>query len=146
MASGCNEARHAEYLKEFFNGTAARNSDGVFKLKDDPRVTPLGSVLRKWSLDELPQFFNVLTGDMSLVGPRPDPCYAAAHYVNWHHQRTLTAKPGITGLWQVEGRCQVTGDEMIRMDIRYCRSMSFITDLKLILRTFKAVLSHAGAY
>jgi lipopolysaccharide/colanic/teichoic acid biosynthesis glycosyltransferase len=146
MISGCSETMHIQYVKEFMIGKAQKNSDGIFKLKDDPRVTTVGSFIRKWSLDELPQFFNVLKGEMSLVGPRPDPDYAANDYAHWHYLRTMTTKPGITGLWQVEGRCQVDFEDMIRMDIRYGRSISLITDMKLILRTFKAVLSQAGAY
>jgi lipopolysaccharide/colanic/teichoic acid biosynthesis glycosyltransferase len=146
MYTGVSDALHEQYTKEFMNGTAEKNDDGAFKLKDDPRLTYFGKFLRRWSLDELPQLFNVLNGKMSLVGPRPDPWYAAAHYAPWYHLRTMMTKPGITGLWQVEGRSQVTCEEMIRMDIQYGQSISFMTDLKLMLRTFKTVFTHTGAY
>lgn len=146
MAANGNDALHANYLKDFMNGTAKKNDDGAFKLKDDPRVTPVGKFIRKWSLDELPQLFNILKGEMSLVGPRPDPWYAGAEYAPWHHLRTRLTKPGLTGLWQVEGRCLVSFAEMVRMDIRYSQSFSLIKDLKLIFRTFKAVIKQSGAY
>ena len=146
MTQGCSDAVHAQYIKEFMNGSADKNSDGAFKLENDSRITLIGGFLRKWSLDELPQLFNVLFGDMSLVGPRPDPCYAADHYEPWHHRRTMNTKPGITGLWQVEGRCLVDCNDMMRLDIRYSQSISILRDLTLIMRTFKAVLSQAGAY
>lgn len=146
MISGCGYDLHAKYTTQFIEGRAETNNDGVFKLKDDRRVTPVGKFIRKWSLDELPQFFNVLKGEMSLVGPRPYPWYARAHYSRWHRRRTIEAKPGITGLWQVEGRGRVTFEEMVRMDIRYGQSLSFMNDLKLIFRTFKVVLCHTGAY
>ena len=146
MISESGNELHEEYTHQFIEGRAETNNDGIFKLKDDPRVTPVGKFIRKWSLDELPQFFNVLKGEMSLVGPRPYPWYAGAHYSRWHRCRTMQAKPGITGLWQVEGRGRVTFEEMVRMDIRYGESLSFLNDLKLIFRTFKVVLSHTGAY
>jgi lipopolysaccharide/colanic/teichoic acid biosynthesis glycosyltransferase len=146
MVANCNDALHVTYLKEFMNGTAEKNDDGAFKLKDDPRVTAMGKFIRKWSLDELPQLFNILQGEMSLVGPRPDPWYAGAEYAPWHHLRTRMTKPGLTGLWQVEGRCQVSFAEMVRMDIQYSQTLSFINDLTLILRTFKAVIKRSGAY
>lgn len=146
MHDQCSDDLHTTYTLQFIRGIARRNNHGGFKLAGDPRVTPIGALIRKWSLDELPQFFNVLRGDMSLVGPRPDPIYAAAGYAPWYHLRTLYTKPGMTGLWQVEGRSRVDYIEMIRMDIRYSRSISFFSDLVLLLRTFKAVLSHAGAH
>jgi lipopolysaccharide/colanic/teichoic acid biosynthesis glycosyltransferase len=146
MIANGSEALHVAYLKEFMNGTAEKNDDGAFKLKDDPRVTPVGKFIRKWSLDELPQLFNILKGEMSLVGPRPDPWYAGAEYALWHHLRTRMTKPGLTGLWQVEGRCLVGFAEMVRMDIRYAQTLSFIKDLKLIFRTFNAVIKQSGAY
>ena len=139
MVEGCGDALHMKYTAQFMNGKAEKNSDGAFKMSDDPRITPVGRFLRKWSLDELPQLFNVAKGDMSLVGPRPDPTYAADNYAPWHHSRTKLTKPGITGLWQVEGRCLVDCDEQMRMDIRYSRTISFLKDISLIIRTFKAV-------
>src|SRR5262249_61846548 len=101
---------------------------GFFKLVDDPRVTPLGRILRKTSLDELPQLWNVLRGEMSLVGPRPPLPYELEHYCSWHRRRVLDAKPGITGTWQVTGRSRTTFDEMVRLDLRYARARSLWTD------------------
>lgn len=145
MEPDVGDELHATYISKFVNGGIEKNSDGLFKLKDDPRVTPVGRFLRKWSLDELPQLFNVLKGDMSLVGPRPEPCYVGAHYSPWQYSRNMEAKPGLTGQWQVEARGRVSFENMIRMDINYCRSLSFIYDMKLIFCTFKAVLTKNGA-
>ncbi len=123
----------------------ARNEqDGpAFKIKDDPRVTPLGRWLRAASIDELPQLWNVLRGDMSLVGPRPLPCEEAAACSDWRRQR-LDAIPGLTCTWQVRGRSRVTFDEWTRMDIRYVRSQSWRQDLKLLLQTIPALIFHRG--
>lgn len=127
-------------------GSGGRNSQGQapFKLADDPRLTRVGKVLRRTSLDELPQFFNVLKGEMSLVGPRPVPLYEVAEYKEWQRER-LAAMPGITGLWQVKGRSRVSFDEMVRMDIEYTRNRSLCFDLKILLLTIPAVLSGEGA-
>ncbi len=143
MTTGASEELHRQHLNDL---VAGKNSNGVFKLTNDPRTTAVGKFIRKWSLDELPQLLNVLKSEMTLVGPRPEPCYASANYQRWYHRRALEMKPGITGLWQIEGRSRVPYEEMIRMDLRYCQSLSLWTDLKLLCRTFKAVLSHAGAY
>jgi lipopolysaccharide/colanic/teichoic acid biosynthesis glycosyltransferase len=107
-------------------------------------VTRIGRLLRRTSLDELPQLFNVLKGQMSLVGPRPVPPYEVACYRNGDHKR-LTALPGITGLWQVNGRCQVSFEEMIRMDLEYVRKASFWLDLQILFLTIPAVLCGRGA-
>ena len=120
--------------------------DVVFKIVNDPRVTPLGHFLRRSSLDELPQFWNVLTGEMSLVGPRPPLPYEVARYKGWHRRRVLEAKPGITGLWQVTGRSRTTFDEMVRLDLRYAKNYSVWTDLKILLATPRAVISGKGAH
>ncbi len=143
---------HREYIKKFItdqvkqetghNETTAR----VFKIRDDPRITPLGKFLRKTSLDELPQFFNVLKGEMSLVGPRPPIPYELENYDTWHRYRLLGTKPGITGLWQVKGRSMTTFDGMVRLDIEYIRTWSLWLDFKLILQTPLAVLRGKGAY
>ena len=125
-------------------GIAARKT--VFKIVDDPRVTPVGHFLRRTSLDELPQFWNVLRGDMSLVGPRPPLPYEVARYKRWHRRRVLEAKPGITGLWQVTGRSRTTFDDMVRLDLRYARSYSLWTDIKILLATPRAVVSGNGAH
>jgi lipopolysaccharide/colanic/teichoic acid biosynthesis glycosyltransferase len=138
---------HQEYVEKFIksNHAAAAGNGAVFKLVNDPRVTLVGDFLRRSSLDELPQFWNVLRGDMSLVGPRPPLPYEVAQYKQWHRRRVLEAKPGITGLWQVTGRSRTTFDEMVRLDLRYARSHSVWTDLNILLATPKAVLSGKGA-
>jgi lipopolysaccharide/colanic/teichoic acid biosynthesis glycosyltransferase len=119
---------------------------GIYKIVNDPRVTPLGRFLRRSSLDELPQFFNVLKGDMSLVGPRPPLPYEFERYFTWHRRRVLEIKPGITGLWQICGRSKTSFDEMVRLDLRYAREWSLWLDLKILLETPIAVIFRAGAY
>jgi lipopolysaccharide/colanic/teichoic acid biosynthesis glycosyltransferase len=138
---------HEEYVKQFISGKAGveQTKETPFKLTRDPRITPIGRFLRRTSLDELPQFFNVLWGDMSLVGPRPPIAYEFEAYDIWHKRRLLAVKPGITGLWQVEGRSRVTFDEMVRLDLRYASSWSLWLDLKILLQTPRAVISGAGA-
>jgi lipopolysaccharide/colanic/teichoic acid biosynthesis glycosyltransferase len=137
---------HQEYVEKFIQNQAATSGkDAVFKLVNDPRVTSVGDFLRRSSLDELPQFWNVLRGDMSLVGPRPPLPYEVARYKRWHRRRVLEAKPGITGLWQVTGRSRTTFDEMVRLDLRYARTRSVWNDLHILLATPKAVLSGKGA-
>jgi len=117
-----------------------------FKIVNDERVTSIGRFLRRSSLDEFPQFWNVLKGDMSLVGPRPPIPYEVARYNRWHRRRVLEAKPGITGLWQVAGRSRTTFDEMVRMDLRYAKDHSVLTDLAILLATPRAVISGKGAH
>ena len=144
-------AIHQEYMKEFISG---KSPDGhgeagcttVYKITADPRVTPVGRFLRKTSLDELPQFLNVLRGDMSLVGPRPPIPYEFECYDIWHRDRLLAVTPGITGLWQVEGRSKVKFDDMVRMDLKYARSWSLWLDIKILCQTPRAVLTANGAY
>jgi lipopolysaccharide/colanic/teichoic acid biosynthesis glycosyltransferase len=114
-----------------------------FKIHRDPRVTAVGHVLRKTSLDELPQVLNVLRGDMSWVGPRPT-SFDSSTYSLWHTAR-LEAKPGITGLWQVSGRNELQFDDRVRLDIAYCRNRSFWLDLQVLARTFGAVVTARGA-
>jgi lipopolysaccharide/colanic/teichoic acid biosynthesis glycosyltransferase len=141
---------HQHYVKQFIAGgvDAPRNDEPAkpFKLVADPRVTAVGGFLRKTSLDELPQFFNVLKGEMSLVGPRPPVTYEYEYYDLWHKERLLAVKPGITGLWQVDGRSRVTFDDMVRLDLRYARAWSLWLDIKLLLRTPYAVLTANGAH
>ena len=132
------------FIKESGRGQAAANGQ-LFKLTNDRRITPLGRLLRKTSLDELPQIWNVLRGDMSLVGPRPPIPYEIEHYAPWHRRRVLEAKPGITGLWQVTSRSRSTFDEMVRLDLRYARTRSLWKDLGILLRTPRAVVSGKGA-
>jgi lipopolysaccharide/colanic/teichoic acid biosynthesis glycosyltransferase len=114
-----------------------------FKIIDDPRITRVGRILRKSSLDELPQIINVLKGDMSFVGPRPT-SFAASTYDVWHTER-LEVTPGITGLWQVHGRNRMTFDERLRLDIEYVRTISLGLDLKIIARTVISAFSTPGA-
>ena len=140
---------HREYVKKLIAGNAERISadgtgEGVYKLANDRRITPIGKILRRTSLDELPQFLNVLWGDMSLVGPRPPIPYELAAYQTWHRRRLLQVKPGITGLWQVTGRSRVTFDDMVRMDLQYATSWSPWLDFKILIRTPAAVIK--GAY
>jgi lipopolysaccharide/colanic/teichoic acid biosynthesis glycosyltransferase len=146
-----DHAIHEEYVKVLISGTNGNQEPAggqriTYKLTNDPRITPLGSFLRKTSLDELPQFLNVLTGEMSLVGPRPPIPYEFQAYDLWHRRRLLAVKPGITGVWQVEGRSRVKFDDMVRMDLTYANSWSPWMDLKILLRTPGAVLSGFGAY
>jgi lipopolysaccharide/colanic/teichoic acid biosynthesis glycosyltransferase len=118
----------------------------TYKITNDPRSTSLGRFLRKTSLDELPQFFNVLKGDMSLVGPRPPIPYECNAYRRWHCNRVLEMKPGITGLWQVSGRSSTTFDEMVRLDLAYIRNWSLWLDLKIILKTFWTMILTKGGH
>lgn len=146
-----DERIHQKYVKELIAGKAERqpsngNGAGAFKLTKDPRITTVGAFLRKTSLDELPQFLNVLQGEMSLVGPRPPIPYEVESYDFWHRRRLLEAKPGITGLWQVSGRSRVTFDEMVRLDLRYARACSPWMDIKILLRTPLAVMLGEGAH
>jgi exopolysaccharide biosynthesis polyprenyl glycosylphosphotransferase len=125
---------------------ASNDSDGaLFKLRNDPRVTVVGAYLRRWSVDELPQLFNVFLGDMSLVGPRPALPDEAARYAD-HVRRRLVVKPGLTGLWQVNGRSDLTWDESVRLDLRYVENWSFALDLQIIWKTFSALVRRSGAY
>jgi lipopolysaccharide/colanic/teichoic acid biosynthesis glycosyltransferase len=122
------------------------DGEGVYKLTNDTRVTRLGRILRRTSLDEVPQFLNVLMGDMSLVGPRPAVLYELKAYKTWHRRRVLDFKPGITGLWQVFGRSRVKFDEMVRLDLKYATSWSLWLDFKILLLTPLAVIRGAGAH
>jgi lipopolysaccharide/colanic/teichoic acid biosynthesis glycosyltransferase/GGDEF domain-containing protein len=138
---------HREYVTKLIKGQVdGHTSQGVFKIQGDPRVTPIGRYLRKYSLDELPQFINVLKGDMSLVGPRPPIRYEVVNYCGWQRNRLMGKKPGITGLWQVTGRSSTCFDDMVRLDLRYLRGWSIVLDLKILLRTPLAVFKTKGAY
>lgn len=142
---------HREFVQNFIAGksdpsTTGRNPKVVYKITNDPRVTWIGKLMRRTSLDELPQFWNVLRGEMSLVGPRPPVQYEFDVYDVWHRRRSLEAKPGITGLWQVHGRSRTTFDEMVRLDLQYSRSWSPLLDLKILLLTPRAILTGDGAY
>ena len=125
---------------------ASNDFDGVlFKMRRDPRVTAVGSYLRKWSLDELPQLINVLLGEMSLVGPRPALPDEAALYAD-HVRRRLVVKPGLTGLWQVSGRSDLSWDESVRLDLRYVENWSLALDLQVLWKTFSVIFRGSGAY
>ena len=117
----------------------------VFKIKDDPRITPFGRFLRKWSIDELPQLWNVLKGDMSLVGPRPPMLDEVPGYERWQRRR-LSLTGGITCIWQTSGRNDIDFEDWMRLDMRYVRERGPWLDLKLLLRTVWTVFSNRGAY
>jgi exopolysaccharide biosynthesis polyprenyl glycosylphosphotransferase len=148
-----DSAVHETYVKRLIAGQTGchlgergENGAAVYKLTNDSRVTRVGKLLRRTSLDELPQVFNVLRGEMSLVGPRPPIPYELAAYQTWHRRRVLEVKPGITGLWQVNGRSRVKFDEMVRFDLRYANTWSPWLDLKILLSTPRAVWQGDGAY
>lgn len=146
-----DHAVHRQYVTAMIAGdgekaSPGQNSPTVYKIQGDKRVTRVGRFLRRTSLDELPQFFNVLRGEMSLVGPRPAIPYELAAYQTWHRRRVLEAKPGITGVWQVAGRSRVKFDEMVRMDLRYATEWSPWLDVKILLMTPMAVIRGDGAY
>jgi lipopolysaccharide/colanic/teichoic acid biosynthesis glycosyltransferase len=150
MRNDCDCRIHQEYVSKFIAGQVpGQNGNGsspTFKIQGDPRVTRIGQFLRKTSLDEVPQFWNVLVGEMSLVGPRPPLDYEFKAYSLWHRRRVLEIKPGITGLWQVEGRSRTQFDEMVRLDLKYARAWSLWLDLKILARTPAAVVSGNGAH
>jgi lipopolysaccharide/colanic/teichoic acid biosynthesis glycosyltransferase len=151
MTAGNDSTIHEQFVKQLITGEAipsgaSANEPKRYKLTADPRITAVGRILRKTSLDELPQFFNVLKGEMSLVGPRPPIPYEFRCYGLWHKQRLMAVRPGITGLWQVEGRSRTSFEEMVRLDIRYARYWSLWLDIKILLQTPRAVISGAGAY
>jgi exopolysaccharide biosynthesis polyprenyl glycosylphosphotransferase len=125
---------------------AAVEAEGpIVKFVDDPRITPFGRFLRRWSLDELPQLFNVLRGDMSLVGPRPHPVDDVERYRS-SDVRRLLAKPGMTGLWQVAGRSDLSWDDAIELDLLYIENWSVLADVAILMRTIQAVITRSGAY
>jgi lipopolysaccharide/colanic/teichoic acid biosynthesis glycosyltransferase len=150
MRTDCDPKIHQEYVNQFISGKADGNAaDGakpVFKIQKDPRVSTIGRFIRKTSLDELPQFWNVLRGDMSLVGPRPPIAYEFRAYDVWHRRRVLEIKPGITGLWQVEGRSRTRFDDMVRLDLQYARGWSLWLDVKILAQTPGAVFTGEGAH
>jgi exopolysaccharide biosynthesis polyprenyl glycosylphosphotransferase len=142
---------HREYVERLITAEAAKENGTeaepvVYKITSDPRVTPIGKFLRKTSLDEFPQFWNVLRGEMSLVGPRPPVPYEFELYDAWHRRRVFEMKPGVTGLWQVSGRSRVSFDDMVRLDLRYSQRWSLWLDLKILLATPLAALKGDGAY
>lgn len=152
MQAGADSTIHHEFIKAYIAGDYVRLSEiqaknkvkAKYKLVNDPRITRMGRFLRKASLDELPQVWNVLRGDMSVVGPRPPIPYEVDLYQSWHHQRLMTVQ-GITGLWQVEGRSSTTFEEMVALDLKYIQQQSLWFDLKILLETIPRVLSKRGA-
>jgi lipopolysaccharide/colanic/teichoic acid biosynthesis glycosyltransferase len=149
MRTDVDDRAHREFVASLIDGKAPQSGDGraaaPFKMKADPRVTAIGRFIRKTSIDELPQFYNVLIGNMSLVGPRPPVPYEAEKYKAWHRRRVFEMKPGLTGIWQVEGRSRVSFDDMVRMDLRYLQLCSLRFDLTILLRTVLVVLTCEGA-
>lgn len=136
---------HQEFMRRVIKGDHDGRAEGgsklVYKMTNDPRITKLGWILRRTSLDELPQFINVLKGDMSLVGPRPPIAYECKEYDIWHRRRVLEVKPGITGLWQIRGRSRIRFDDMVRLDLQYVRTWSLWLDLQILMQTPRALFS-----
>lgn len=150
MNVGVDDQIHREYVAGLIEGQHEGLNQGDqgkphYKIKADPRVTRVGAFIRATSIDELPQLVNVLKGDMSLVGPRPPLPYEAEKYQSWHLRRVLEVRPGLTGLWQVEGRSRTSFDDMVRLDLRYIRNSSFLLDLKILIKTIFVVLRREGA-
>jgi exopolysaccharide biosynthesis polyprenyl glycosylphosphotransferase len=147
MRTNSDSEIHREYQKKFIAGTADANvgddTKPAYKLRDDPRITRAGQVLRRFSLDEAPQLFNVLRGDMSVVGPRPPIPYEVEAYELWHRKR-LDMKPGVTGLWQVSGRNRLSFEEMVKLDLFYIENWSLLFDMKIILRTVLVLVRGEG--
>lgn len=136
MYTDSDDHRHRVAASAWF---AAQPTKGGYKAHGDPRITPFGKLLRQSSLDELPQLFNVLSGEMSLVGPRPGIAYELDHYQDWYFERQVV-KPGMTGLWQVSGRDTLSADEMMRLDVRYVRERTLWLDLKILALTLPALM------
>jgi len=150
MYVNSDSAIHQSYMTEYINGNSHKANNGnkhnpVYKMKNDPRITRVGRFLRRTSLDELPQLYNVLIGDMSLVGPRPALAYEIEQYRQWHKQR-LVPQAGLTGLWQVSGRTRLTFEEMVQLDIEYSHRRSIWLDFTILLKTFPVVFSRDGAW
>lgn len=143
MRADADPSAHREYLSQLLTGQAEA-SNGLFKVPHDPRITRVGRFLRKSSLDELPQLVNIVRGEMSLVGPRPEVPYALADYESWMYRR-FEVTPGITGLWQVSGRGRLSVRDMLRLDVEYADRSSLGLDLGILARTLPAVLRGTGA-
>lgn len=152
MKSQTADLVHREYVQEWIRNEASPGANGnggsgkdqkVFKLCDDPRITKVGKLLRRFSIDELPQLWNVLRGDMSLIGPRPALPYELELYQDWHRRR-LEGLPGITGLWQVSGRNRVSFEDMVRLDVKYLEDWSLSSDIRILLHTIPVLLRGEG--
>ena len=135
---------HADQVQDDLESLNEK-SGALFKIREDPRLTPIGGFLRRYSLDELPQLVNVVRGEMSLVGPRPLPMRDFERLEEWHKKRYLVL-PGITGLWQVSGRSDLDFDDLVRLDFLYLERWSVMLDLQILLKTIPAVLSRRGAF
>jgi lipopolysaccharide/colanic/teichoic acid biosynthesis glycosyltransferase len=142
MAHQADPAIHQEYMRRLIHGDAEKGNN-LYKIENDPRVTRVGRFLRKTSLDELPQLINILRGEMTFVGPRPAIPYEVTHYKP-HYLERLTVTQGLTGLWQVMGRNELSFEEMVALDVQYARSRSFLGDIKILLATIPAVLMGRG--
>ncbi len=150
MRQDVDDSIHREFTRGFIEGRMSNSSldekaPSVYKLTNDPRVTSVGNFLRKTSLDELPQFINILKGEMAIVGPRPPLQYELEYYEEWHKLR-LKAKPGLTGLWQVSGRSSVPFNEMVKLDLYYIEHWSLLLDFKIMLRTIPVMLFGSGGH
>ena len=147
MCVGSSCEIHKDYVTKLIKGEIGQKGIGgqTLKITCDPRITPVGRFLRKFSLDELPQMINVLKGEMSLVGPRPCTTYEFEEYEEWHKKRT-SVRPGITGVWQVSGRSEVAFEDMILLDLYYIYNRSLLMDLQILYETVFAVLKQKGAY
>jgi lipopolysaccharide/colanic/teichoic acid biosynthesis glycosyltransferase len=152
MRTDIDARLHQKYMEAYISGDEAKMSElqpdvksaKSYKLSGDPRITRMGKLLRRLSLDELPQLWNIIKGDMSLVGPRPPIPYEVEKYERRHLDR-LAALPGLTGLWQVSGRCETTFEEMVQLDLEYIEKQSIWLDLKILLKTVPAVITAKGA-
>lgn len=151
MVCNADETVHREYVTQLIKApikeTDAKGAGTAWtKLEKDPRITPIGHFIRKTGIDELPQLFNVVKGDLSLVGPRPPLPYESEHYQAWHLRRIFECRPGITGLWQVSSGSTVSFADMVRLDIEYVRNWSLLLDLEIALKTFAVVANRRGAH
>ena len=149
MLENTDDRVHRDYVIGLIRASEERATDESTprtwsKLKSDSRVTPVGRFIRKTSIDELPQLWNVLKGDLSLIGPRPALPYEAEKYQSWHLRRILEVKPGISGLWQVAAGYDATFEDMVRLDLRYMRDWSLMLDLEILVKTVKVVLRRRG--
>ena len=150
MKTGADDTLHREFTRHFIQGRIPysgldESDSGTYKLKNDPRVTAVGNFLRKTSLDELPQFINILKGEMTIVGPRPPLQYEFDCYEEWHKLR-MKVKPGLTGLWQVSGRSRVPFNEMVMLDLYYIEHWSLLLDLRIMYKTLPVMLAGTGGY
>lgn len=143
MRTDNDASTHKDFTADWIYGKTGQSDNGVHKIVADPRITPVGKVIRKLSIDELPQLFNVVRGDMSVVGPRPPTPYEYERYSEWHKRR-MEVLPGITGLWQISGRNELSFEEMVELDIRYIERWSLGNDMRIVVRTLPAMVKGSG--